>query len=409
MFYQIVEDNATDYIYKSPVYEKIFKGAKDLKAKDLAVGNINLIFRIYSESNPDRTLILKQALTYCKKYPDFKVPQSRLKIEAEILKIENMYSPGSAPQLFHFDEDMFIILMEDANQHVIMREGLMKQTIYPKFAKQIGEFLARNLFYTSDFYLSSLEKKDMVIKLSNPIMCKTSEEVIFTTPWIEHPNNHWTKPYLDEMVKELHQDEKIRAEVLMMKKAFMNHSEALIHGDLHTGSILINPDDIKVIDAEFGFFGPMGFDIGAVLGNLVLNYASQEYHSKDAKTRTEYRQWLLNTIRQVWVEFENEFRTLFNQKRQTGEWESKYFLDAYLLQVLQDTAGFGACKTIRRLVGLAHVPDMWEIPDDKARAICESMAFNIAKNWIMNRSQVRTIDDLVEMVKEFAVPQPSIK
>lgn len=409
MFYQIFEDNAVEYVYKSPVYEKIFKGAKDLKAKDLAVGNINLIFRVYSESDPSKTLILKQALTFCKKYPDFKVPQSRLKIEAEILKIENQYSPGSAPELYYFDEEMFIILMEDANQHIIMRDGLMKQTIYPKFSKQIGLFLARNLFYTSDFSLASLEKKDMVVKFINPIMCKTSEEVIFTTPWIEHPNNHWTKPYLDDMVKELHQDEVLRAEVLMLKNAFMNQSEALIHGDLHTGSILINQDDIKVIDAEFGYFGPMGFDIGAVLGNLVLNYASQEYHAKNEKTRAEYREWLLKTIKEIWVEFEKEFRHLFDTQRQVGEWESKYFMDTYLLHVLQDTAGFGGCKTIRRLVGLAHVPDMWEIPDDKARAISESMAFNVGKNWILKRAQVKSIDDLVNMVKEFSVPHPSVK
>lgn len=409
MFYQIFEDNAVDYVYKSPVYEKIFKGAKDLKAKDLAVGNINLIFRIYSESDPTKTLILKQALTYCKKYPDFKVPQSRAKIEAEILKIENEYCPGSAPEIYYFDEDMFVILMEDANQHLIMRDGLMKQVYYPKFAKQIGLFLARALFYTSDFFLSSLDKKAMVAKFMNPIMCKTSEDVIFTTPWIEHPNNHWTKPYLDELVKELHQDEILRAEVLMMKDAFINHSEALIHGDLHTGSIMINADEIKVIDPEFGYFGPMGFDIGAVLGNLVLNYASQEYHAKDEKTRKEYREWLLKTIKEIWVEFEKEFRLLFSSKHQPGEWESKYFMDAYLLHILQDTAGFGACKTIRRLVGLAHVPDMWEIPDDKTRAICESMAYNVARNWLLKRSQVKSIDDLVAMVKEFAVHHPSLK
>ena len=52
MFYEITEKNAVEYIVNTPVYSKIFKGAKDLKSKDLALGNINLIFRIYSESDP---------------------------------------------------------------------------------------------------------------------------------------------------------------------------------------------------------------------------------------------------------------------------------------------------------------------------------------------------------------------
>ena len=319
MFYEITEKNAVDYVLKTPVYSKIFKGAKDLICKDLALGNINLIFRIYSESDPKKSLILKQALSYAKKYPEFKMPQERAELEADILKIENEYCPKSAPTLYYYDEKMFINLMEDANNHLIMRDGLMQHINYPKFAKQIGEFLARTLFFTSDFFVPSDRKKAMVVRFTNPVMCKTTEDVIFTQPWMNHPNNHWTKPYLDEIANELQNNKDLRSEALTMKEAFMMHTEALIHGDLHTGSIMINPDEIKVIDPEFGYYGPMGFDIGAVLGNLVLNYASQEYHARDEKLRADYQNWLLETIKNVWVEFEKEFRRLWNTKRLAGE------------------------------------------------------------------------------------------
>lgn len=408
MFYQITEENAVDYVMKSPIYKKIFQEKKDLKAIDLAVGNINLIFRIFSEGEPKRSLILKQALGYAKKYPDFLMPQDRAKLEAEMLGIENNYCPGLAPELYYYDEEMFINLMEDANEHVIMREGLMKQIKYPKFAHQIGIFLARTLFYTSDFFLPSLEKKEKVKRFTNPIMCKASEDVIFTQPWMDHPNNNWTKPYLDVVAVELHNDEVLRVEALTMKEKFITHAEALVHGDLHTGSILINQEDMKVIDPEFGYFGPMGFDIGAVLGNLVLSYASQEYHAKDEKTRADYRQWLLDTIKNIWVEFEKEFRDLYSTKKLTYEWESKTFVDKYLLRVLQDSAGFGACKTTRRIFGLAHVPDMWEIPDDHTRALCESMAFNVARQWLLKRGSINSIDDMVAMVRDFSKPHPSL-
>jgi 5-methylthioribose kinase len=239
-------------------------------------------------------------------------------------------------------------------------------------------------------------------------MCKITEDLIFTEVWQDHPNNNWTKPYLDEIAGELQNDKNLRRESLIMKEAFMMHAEALIHGDLHTGSIMINPNEIKVIDPEFAYFGPMGFDIGAVLGNLVLSYASQEYHAQDESIKVEYQEWLLETIKNVWVEFEKEFRLLWDKERIKGEWESGEYLNEFLSHVLQDSVGFGACKITRRLFGLAHVPDMWEIPDDLKRAKCESLAFNVARQWLLQRKNVTNPDDMVQLVKEYAKPDKSL-
>ena len=62
----------------------------------------------------------------------------------------------------------------------------------------------------------------------------------------------------------LQQDSQLKVAVAEMKYAFMNHSEALLHGDLHIGSIMANNEETYVIDPEFAFFGPIGFDVGAV-------------------------------------------------------------------------------------------------------------------------------------------------
>lgn len=188
----------------------------------------------------------------------------------------------------------------------------------------------------------------------------------------------------------------------------MMHAEALVHGDLHTGSIMINPVEIKVIDPEFAYFGPMGFDIGAVLGNLVFGYASQEYHAQDQAIRGRYKEWLLETIKNLWPEFEQEFRKLWKTDRIEEEWESEAYLNDFLLHVLQDSVGFGACKITHRLFGLAHVPDMWKIPDDRMRARCESIAFNVGRQWLLQRRYVTSPNDMVRLVKENAKPDKSL-
>ena len=58
----------------------------------------------------------------------------------------------------------------------------------------------------------------------------------------------------------------MKLEVAKLKEGFLTHAQALIHGDLHTGSIMVTEEDTKVIDPEFAFYGPIGFDIGAVIG-----------------------------------------------------------------------------------------------------------------------------------------------
>ena len=140
-----------------------------------------------------------------------------------------------------------------------------------------------------------------------------TEDLVFTEPYIDHPNNHWTE-CLTPQIKEIHGDDELRSEMMLLKEAFMTHAQALIHGDFHTGSIMVNEEETRIIDPEFGFFGPMGFDIGAVLGNLVLSYGSQQYHAGDEKLRKAYRKWLLDTIAGVWHDFEKEFRDLWNSK-----------------------------------------------------------------------------------------------
>lgn len=52
---------------------------------------------------------------------------------------------------------------------------------------------------------------------------------------------------------------------------FMTRAQSLIHGDLHTGSIFINEESTKVFDPEFCFYGPMGYDIGNVIANMILH------------------------------------------------------------------------------------------------------------------------------------------
>ena len=72
---------------------------------------------------------------------------------------------------------------------------------------------------------------------------------------------------------------------MICNSRFIERAQALIHGDLPTGSIMVTTDSTQVIDPEFAFYGPMGFDIGAFLGNLILAYFAQDGHANQANDR----------------------------------------------------------------------------------------------------------------------------
>jgi 5-methylthioribose kinase len=162
---------------------------------------------------------------------------------------------------------------------------------------------------------------------------------------------------------------------------------------------MINETDTKVIDPEFAFFGPMGHDIGSYLGNLAIGYAAQEYHAGEPSLRAAYRAWIAQTIAETWSVFEDEFLRLWEEKG-NQDWPSRHFREAYMRQLLQDTAGFGAAEMMRRIIGMAHVHDFWTIPDEQVRAQAESLALNIARQWLMDRRSFTSIDDLVQVVVE---------
>ena len=52
-------------------------------------------------------------------------------------------------------------------------------------------------------------------------------------------------------------------------------------------------EDVRVIDPEFAFYGPMAFDTGALFANLFLNLFAQDGHGEGAAI---YQDWLFEQI-----------------------------------------------------------------------------------------------------------------
>ena len=345
---------------------------------EIGDGNLNLVFFV---KGPAGAVCAKQALPYLRLVGDsWPLPLSRNFIESEALIEQGRNAPGLVPRVHHVDREMALMVMELLRPHIIMRRGMIDAVVYPRFADDISTFMARALFFTSDLAMPAAAKKARVATFCiNTELCKITEDLIFTDPYYAAANNRWTSPQLDAAAEAIRSDGDLKAAISDLKLRFLSDTQALIHGDLHTGSIMVTETETKVIDPEFAFFGPMGFDTGALLANLLINYFSQDGHATTGAPRDAYQEWVLDTAEKVWRGFNDKFLGLWAEYHSGDAYPDAMFPEAdvlakvqrcYMRKLFEDTLGFAGAKMIRRILGLAHNIDLEHIEN----RICEPYA-----------------------------------
>ncbi|WP_308722128.1 S-methyl-5-thioribose kinase [Paenibacillus polysaccharolyticus] len=379
-----------------------FTADANLDCREIGDGNLNLVFHI-TDQNSDKSIIIKQALPYAKVVGEsWPLSLVRARIEREILQEEYRLCPGMVPEVYHYDDDLALTVMEDLSDHVIMRKGLIDGASYPLFAQHIGEFMARTLFFTSDLGMNQQQKKEQQGRFVNPDQCKITEDLIFDEPYRIAQNNNYETAIEDE-AEALRTDEALHLEIALLREKFLTHGQALLHGDLHTGSIFVTSESTKVIDPEFAFYGPMGFDVGAVLANLLLHYVSLSGRYQDQSTRNERATELLDMVRDVWTEFDTRFRALWTTALVDPMAKTPGYQNLYVQQLFRDTIGFAGAKMVRRIVGLAHVADIDTITDATEREHAQRKALAVGKALIKNNRHVNTIGEVLDLVSSALV------
>lgn len=382
--------------YKSFTTDTVIPFAKEhgwfaeedvISAKEIGDGNLNYVFRLENEKG--KSIIIKQSLPYAKVVGEsWPLTLKRATIEAEALKKHGTLAPSLVPEVYYTDETLAITVMEDLSHLTIARDGLVKGHVYPKLATDLGVYLAKTLYGTSDFGLHPFEKKRLQAAFSNPELCKITEDLIFTDPYVDAETNDFEEA-LRENVESLWQDEVLKLAVAKLKYTFLTKGEALVHGDLHTGSVFVDESETKVIDPEFAFYGPMGFDIGQVVANLLFQYF----------TRTgEAQQQIAIDIHTVWTTFEQQFNVQWRTKNESTHANIAQFYDVVLADIWADTVGFAGAELIRRTIGLAHVKDLDSIADDRVRIATKKRVLAAGRELIVRRQQIATVDALFDAV-----------
>jgi 5-methylthioribose kinase len=144
----------------------------------------------------------------------------------------------------------------------------------------------------------------------------------------------------------------------------------------------------------------------------MMNYASHFAHTPDPDARQTYQTYLIETIRQIWTQFAAKFDALWINHNQgelvpTAYWQFdggddafRQYRKRYLLRLLRDTFGLGACESLRRMMGIVTVWDVGSIADMAARAHVERIIIRISTRWILEHNTFTSVEDALRIVAD---------
>lgn len=419
-----------DYVEKTleewlPLYGDVrLEHGEIVSAEEVGDGNLNLVFRLLNAQGVCRA-VLKQSLPYVRCVGEsWPLTLDRNRLEADTLRLHYRFEREVVEHVLFHNSAMAATVVEDLSDCVIWRRELVRGNHLDHVCPLLGRYLGRVFFFTSDLAQDRESKKAAVQEFTNVDMCGITEDLFFTDPFVVHQRNNYEAAQEELVETLLRQDALLKVRSAQLKHRFMNCPEVHLHGDLHSGSVFVDAHRVKAIDAEFGFYGPMGFDLGTVLGNLLINYIAlpalkeQRVQKELAATADEPASdeeeprvaadlstmvpstpaLLLRSLHAFWDTFYSTFTTLAATQTRDAAFAFPGYVEELLRQVWVDTLGFAGSEMIRRTVGLAHVADLDSIRDDAQRLAAKEAVLRLGAYLVKHAASVSNVAAVEELV-----------
>jgi 5-methylthioribose kinase len=361
--YEILNPSTvTDYVAANPRLASVLPPDRIRDVREVGDGNLNLVFILSGVDGPG--IVLKQALPYVRLVgPDWPMSPERAAKEAEAMRSHGALAPALVPTLYDYNPERYVLAMEDLSDHQVWRHALNRGERHEGAASDVGEYVAHVAFGTSVFGMARDAQGAALAAAVNPLSWEITEPLVLTEP-TRPDNRNSVLPSNERDAQELIDDDATVREMGWLKWQFMTQAEALIHGDLHTGSVMVRPAtdaaprSTKVFDSEFAFYGPVGFDLGLAYANYVIAAARAFALGEDDRAA-----WCLGLLDETWQAFEATFRDRWPERLDPSVFTGAT-LEDFISKVAVDGIGFGAAEAMRRIVGLAKTADIETLPPE---------------------------------------------
>ncbi|MEM1325030.1 MAG: phosphotransferase [Bacteroidota bacterium] len=317
MHIQLSTDSTTQSITDYLLHHKLLDTSpQKISLSKPGEGNMNFVLRYTYD---DQSLILKQSKPYVNKYPSIPAPQERIHTEAMFYQyaqqietqVENM------PKLLHYDPDNFLIVMEDLGAGNDLLE------LYEPTKRLGNDDLKLLLQYLNDLHLADWSAEEKQQYPDNLKLRQLNHQHIFVLPF--QTDNGFDldsiQAGLADVARPYTEDLTLKDRIGELGERYLSKGTYLLHGDYYPGSWMRTQSGIKIIDPEFSFMGEVEFELGVLMGHLLL--AGHE--------RSDIEMTIYN-------HYEQRF-------------------DAYLVHA------YAGIEMMRRLIGIAQLPLTYSIPE----------------------------------------------
>lgn len=347
---------------------------EDLRAvKESAEGFVNQIYRIRGSNG--FSVVMKQVLDTPLSRTDslesgepdahlhdWTLDPGRMRNEISVLIFWNGIYPGICPEIYLFDEENGVIVMEDLTALSLLRFDFARMKEYPALGSTLGCFLARNLFYSSSLHLTRYRYDKLVKFFDNPEY-RALAPFLFEECTIVSPHRTMPKATMPTRMTVIN-DAAVQKEIVRLKDTFLTQPECLIHTDLHASNIMVDAERIKIIDTEFAGFGPIAQDFGRLTASFCLDffswYGDDGEHS--AAEKAGYQSYLLTTVNAIYSHFDAEFRALCEQNKKDDYNLKRLDLEKYLQVHFKDALSYTALNTASRIGDRGICHDLERLP-----------------------------------------------
>ena len=358
-------------------------------------GFINFVFRV---SDGKYHLIVKQTTENARSKGAFVLDVNRFKLEYHSVQIRKAIVPDLIPDLYDCDDENRIFITEDVSRLRISRFQLLKGVTYPLLGDQIARYMAANNFYTSEYYLSGKEFRDLSVRFMNSTMRDIMDVGMFLTKVVpEDTVGRQLDPEFIDFSKRICADPKVLLSRQKLRHLYMTKGECLIHGDLHTSNIFASQTEAKVIDMEYTFCGPFSYDMGYFLANFIAQYAAATFRPFDSEeARQDFKSYCLFMIRETYTKFCQYFCQYWDEDAKPEYQNIPGLQDDFRLTCLREFIGFAASAMLGRICCIIPYPDYDSIEDYVQRHNAKCLSIIMNRQMLIKWESYNTIDEILD-------------
>jgi 5-methylthioribose kinase len=372
-------DDVVDYLAETGLLARIAASADEAEVREVTAGNMN---RVFIAGGPLGSLAVKQAPPFVQVAgPSWPMDPDRIGAEARAYELLETLVPDAVPHVFLSDLDRYVLVMEDLSELRVLRDELVDQVAavvssgasstiidFENLGRVVGRFVGELSLATSEQMLGAEAHAELIAASASPELCALTVDVVLDEPYREHEHNHW-HPALEASVRALYSDQAVQDAVTGIRATFVDSAQALLHGDLHSGSIMVGSfgggdgQKVVVFDPEFSFVGPIGLDLGLFWANLVIAAVAA-----DAVGNPGLASERSLAVDASWTAF-------------VEAWGDRADA-AWLESVRRDAWRFAGVEAMRRVAGYSHAADLETLPADVAGP-AQQTVFDLARHWIV--------------------------